>query len=313
MYYFLRQQAITSFSKPSSRQMVRSCPLAVINGDAKTVAKRKSTLTRKSMISDFESRKGFNIIIMSPIAVGVRLTVIGANNVIHFERHWNPAKEDQATDRIYRIRQTKDVNIYIPLLHHPKFEFFDVNLHKLLSKKRLLKDAIVTPEEVIPHPGGFSNDIMQPTDRVLARNLSKLSWQQFEALCAEVMSKQLKVDNCWLTQSVSDFGADVVVTFGNSGCLIQSKHTLKSRYLWYKAIQDIHSAKRKYELEIKKSFYKLIFITNAKTLSKLAINLAEQYEVQIMTFEDFEEMLITHSITLEQIINRLGKKRLHVG
>tara|TARA_R110000824_G_scaffold246390_1_gene435477 strand:- start:23 stop:2833 length:2811 start_codon:yes stop_codon:yes gene_type:complete len=71
-------------------------PITIINGDTKAVSKRKSGATRKSLIEAFESKEGFNIIIMSPVAAGVGLTVVGANNVIHLERHWNPAKEAQA-------------------------------------------------------------------------------------------------------------------------------------------------------------------------------------------------------------------------
>jgi len=85
---------------------------------------------------------------MSPIAAGVGLTIVEANNVIHLERHWNPAKEAQATDRVYRIGQKKNVNIYLPALHHPNQLSFDVNLDKLLQKKMNLKDAVVTPQVV---------------------------------------------------------------------------------------------------------------------------------------------------------------------
>ena len=106
------------------------------------------------MISDFESREGFNIIIMSPVAAGVGLTIVGANNVIHLERHWNPAKEAQATDRVYRIGQIRDVNVYIPVLHHPDHESFDVNLHRLLTQKTLLKDKR-SPSGLI-HPAHFT-------------------------------------------------------------------------------------------------------------------------------------------------------------
>jgi hypothetical protein len=86
----------------------------VINGDTSAVEKKGDSLTRKGLIEQFESVEGFNIIIMSPIAAGVGLTVVGANHVIHLERHWNPAKEAQATDRVYRIGQKKDVYIHIP-------------------------------------------------------------------------------------------------------------------------------------------------------------------------------------------------------
>lgn len=120
----------------------------IINGDTKAVSSKKDTLTRKGIIESFESESGFAIIIMSPVAAGVGLTVVGANNVIHLERHWNPAKEAQATDRVYRIGQKKDVNIYLPTLHHPTLTSFDVNLDRLLQKKMTLKDAVVTPQAV---------------------------------------------------------------------------------------------------------------------------------------------------------------------
>ena len=122
--------------------------IPVINGDVKATAKNQSTVTRKSIIADFEAKAGFNLIIMSPIAAGVGLTVVGANHVIHFERHWNPAKEAQASDRVYRIGQVKDVHIYLPLLLHPECDSFDLNLHRLLGQKTQLKEAVITPEQV---------------------------------------------------------------------------------------------------------------------------------------------------------------------
>ena len=125
-----------------------SIDVNIINGDTKAVANKKDVLTRKGIIENFESEAGFAVIIMSPIAAGVGLTVVGANNVIHLERHWNPAKEAQATDRVYRIGQKKDVNIYLPALHHPRLTSFDVNLDRLLQKKMTLKDAVVTPQAV---------------------------------------------------------------------------------------------------------------------------------------------------------------------
>lgn len=76
-------------------------------------------MTRKKLIAEFEAKSGFNILIMSPVAAGVGLTVIGANHVVHLERHWNPAKEAQASDRVYRIGQTKPVFIHLPAVTHP--------------------------------------------------------------------------------------------------------------------------------------------------------------------------------------------------
>ena len=85
---------------------------------------------------------------MSPIAAGVGLTVTAANNVIHLERHWNPAKEAQATDRVYRIGQDKPVNVYLPVAIHPDLVSFDERLNMLLRNKVDLSDAVVTVETV---------------------------------------------------------------------------------------------------------------------------------------------------------------------
>lgn len=120
----------------------------IINGDTKAVSSSSGAETRKGLIEKFEAKEGFNVIIMSPVAAGVGLTVVGANNVIHLERHWNPAKEAQATDRVYRIGATRDVNIYIPALHHPEHTSFDVLLNKLLMNKVAVSDAVVTPQAV---------------------------------------------------------------------------------------------------------------------------------------------------------------------
>ena len=118
----------------------------VVNGD--TAATGTGGETRMAKIRAFEARDGFNIIIMSPLAAGVGLTVVGANHAVHLERHWNPAKEAQATDRIYRIGQTREVHVHYPMALHPDMESFDVKLDRLLRTKVALKDAVVVPQEV---------------------------------------------------------------------------------------------------------------------------------------------------------------------
>jgi SNF2 family DNA or RNA helicase len=90
------------------------------------------------------------MIIMSPIAAGFGLNVVGANHVIHYTRHWNPAKEQQATDRVYRIGQTKDVHIYYPMGTLPtERSSFDEILNDRLKLKKALSDDIMFPSERI--------------------------------------------------------------------------------------------------------------------------------------------------------------------
>lgn len=121
--------------------------VSVVNGDTAATSTGGGA-TRKSVIRRFEQADGFNVIIMSPLAVGVGLTIVGANHAIHLERHWNPAKEAQATDRIYRIGQKRDVHVYLPMALHPDRDSFDVNLDRLLANKTFLSDAVVAPEVV---------------------------------------------------------------------------------------------------------------------------------------------------------------------
>jgi SNF2 family DNA or RNA helicase len=123
-------------------------PIAIINGETKAVSNNPNNPTRQKIIDRFQATEGFNVLVISPVAAGVGLTITAANHVIHLERHWNPAKEAQATDRAYRIGQTREVFVYIPILTHPEFDSFDVNLNRLLSSKTSLKDAIITQEEV---------------------------------------------------------------------------------------------------------------------------------------------------------------------
>jgi len=115
----------------------------VVNGDTAATGVTHGRLAR---IRAFEARPGFNVIVLSPLAVGVGLTVVGANHAIHLERHWNPAKEAQATDRVYRIGQQREVHVYYPIATHPDLDSFDVNLDHLLQSKTSLRDAVVVPE-----------------------------------------------------------------------------------------------------------------------------------------------------------------------
>jgi SNF2 family DNA or RNA helicase len=84
---------------------------------------------------------------MSPIAAGMGLNVTAANHVIHYSRHWNPAKENQATDRAYRIGQTKNVYVYYPMAVNKEFKSFDETLDDLLSRKTTLATSTIFPTE----------------------------------------------------------------------------------------------------------------------------------------------------------------------
>ncbi|PDW03964.1 hypothetical protein CJ255_06215 [Candidatus Viridilinea mediisalina] len=67
---------------------------------------------RDAMVRQFQAPHGPNIFILSLKAGGVGLNLTRANHVFHFDRWWNPAVEDQATDRAFRIGQTQRVQVH---------------------------------------------------------------------------------------------------------------------------------------------------------------------------------------------------------
>ena len=121
----------------------------IINGDTPSIVTRQFSgkQSRQSSIDQFQSVDGFNVIIMSPVAAGMGLNVTAANHVIHYSRHWNPAKESQATDRAYRIGQDKDVYVYYPMAVCKDFKSFDETLDELLSRKTSLATSTIFPTE----------------------------------------------------------------------------------------------------------------------------------------------------------------------
>lgn len=66
---------------------------------------------RDALVDEFQTGAGPAIFVLSLKAGGTGLNLTAANHVIHFDRWWNPAVEDQATDRAFRIGQRKDVQV----------------------------------------------------------------------------------------------------------------------------------------------------------------------------------------------------------
>ena len=106
-------------------------------------AKRQARVDRFQMAVD-----GFDVMIISPRAGGVGLTLTRANHVIHLDRWWNPAVEDQCTGRALRIGQQRTVHVSVPLATLPDGgQSFDENLNDLLTRKRrLTRDVLLPPE-----------------------------------------------------------------------------------------------------------------------------------------------------------------------
>lgn len=99
---------------------------------------------RDKMIDGFQNRE-FNILILSLKAGGTGLNLTEANHVIHYDRWWNPAVENQATDRAYRIGQKRFVHVHKLIATGTLEEKID----EMLEKKQSLNDEIITSENWI--------------------------------------------------------------------------------------------------------------------------------------------------------------------
>jgi hypothetical protein len=102
---------------------------------------------RQDLVDRFNEARDFSVLLLSPEAAGVGLNIVGANHVIHYTRLWNPAKENQATDRVHRIGQTRAVTVYYPIVGGGATPSVEERLHRLLEEKRALARDVVRPRE----------------------------------------------------------------------------------------------------------------------------------------------------------------------
>ena len=88
----------------------------------------------------FNSEPYYPYIICSVKAAGTGLNLTAANHVIHFDRWWNPAVENQASDRAYRIGQKKNVFVHKLVCKGTVEEKIDA----LINSKKELAESIIT-------------------------------------------------------------------------------------------------------------------------------------------------------------------------
>ncbi|WP_066296932.1 DEAD/DEAH box helicase [Bacillus sp. FJAT-29937] len=99
---------------------------------------------RDRMIEQFQAGK-FPVFLLSLKAGGTGLNLTAANHVIHYDRWWNPAVENQATDRAYRIGQKRFVHVHKMICTGTLEEKIDA----MLEKKQSLNDQIILSESWI--------------------------------------------------------------------------------------------------------------------------------------------------------------------
>jgi hypothetical protein len=297
--------------------------IPVINGDTKAVSSRNSNETRLALIEQFSEAEGFGICILSPIAAGAGLNITAANHVIHLERHWNPAKEDQATDRAYRIGQEREVHVYFPLLEHASrpITTFDTGLNRLIEQKKGLAGSLglipaqaVTFEDLIPEViKGTEHAGRSPSSPLTAKEASKLSWDLFEALIACLYERN--AERVILTPKGRDHGADVLVVghrdFGN--ILVQVKTTQQSRLDSEEAIRELEGAGPFYENAMGLKFPTRHLHTNVGDFSKRTRKAAKLHRAVLQGLAWVDAELAIQKITIGAVIARNAHRQAAIS
>jgi hypothetical protein len=293
LFYFLRE----SFGlKPS-----------IINGD---------TQHRQFYIDRFSSAPGFNVIILSTLAAGAGLNVTAANHVFHFTRAWNPAKENQATDRAYRIGQEKDVYVYCPLVVSPQFPTFDVRLDELLRRKAGLADATIGGSAMESMLNGTGWDIpfielvgagdggVELERRLLTiDDVDRLDGFRFEVLCKLLWSKQGYLAELTPKRG-GDGGIDVVAIRGKEGQLLQCKSST-SREVGWDAIKEVTAGAARYQARFSGTLFRRVAVTNQR-FTRGARSQAEDNRVMVVERPQLEALLEQHPLYFAELDDEAG-------
>ncbi len=101
------------------------------------------TRDRDRVVRRFNSGRHEPVLLASLLAGGVGIDLTAASVVIHYDRWWNPAKEDQATDRVHRIGQRRFVMVYKLLTA----DTIEERIDRLIRSKAELMETVVAPTE----------------------------------------------------------------------------------------------------------------------------------------------------------------------
>lgn len=280
----------------------------VINGD--TSASSANANNRQKRINVFQQKPGFGAIILSPLAMGFGVNIQEANHVIHFSRTWNPAKEDQATDRAYRIGQTKDVYVYCPVVVADDFVTFDAKLDKLLEWRRDLSknmlngagDIRLADFDDLDDVGGgraFDNETLK------AEDIPSMDPNGFEAFCAVLWGKY-GYTKVYRTPRTGDGGIDVVAIKGNrTGVLIQCKSSSRDgQELGWEAVKDVVGGAAAYVAHHRDVKFSLVAATNQR-FNGIARSQANLNHVELVDRESLAAMLEAQPVTRGELENLL--------
>jgi SNF2 family DNA or RNA helicase len=115
----------------------------VLGREVLTLEGKMTTKARQKVIDRFNASDGPPVLIVSLKAGGSGLNLVRATHVLHADRWWNPAVEQQATDRAHRIGQTRSVQVHTMICPGTVEDRID----QLLEEKRATASAVVRSGE----------------------------------------------------------------------------------------------------------------------------------------------------------------------
>ncbi len=128
---------------------------------------RGSTRDRREQMKYFQEDPTCEVFIGSLQAAGVGIDLTAASVVVHYDRWWNPAKENQATDRVHRIGQNRGVSVFKLVCKNS----IEEHIHALIERKKDLISSIV----------GFDSE----------NEMKKLDKDELKRLLAQIISEVL--------------------------------------------------------------------------------------------------------------------------
>lgn len=280
-----------------------------------------SDQNRTKRFNSFRNSKGFDVIVLSPEVAGVGITLTEANHVIHYTRLWNPAKEVQATDRVYRIGQDKEVYVYYPILTYDdeynktfrnEDEFIDFSLdlknenispdeklNKLLARKKNMLNKFFLASGDNNLDMSLEWEMDGNSKITIDSVISILGAYEFEALCSLIYKKQGY--ETYLTVKSGDKGVDIFAIKDEKYYLIQSKHT-KNKKISKEGFAEVWGAKEVYKENLKiREIENLIVMTTAKEVTIDIKEFAGVNKIKMILFEELSELLNIYNIDYEEI------------
>lgn len=260
---------------------------------------------RQEYVNNFEEKPdGFDVIILSPKAAGTGFTLVAANHVIHLSRWWNPAIEDQATDRAYRIGQKREVRVYYPLAVHPGYGegSFDIKLDNLIQKKRDLSERLLLPIDPL-------NDIFEGLDEVESLYFNTFKATKEETINASELFKKVNDDTdfedciagmlknmgykAFKTQKSHDKGVDVIAEGNGQFLLIQCKFVHDDEGICNQdAVKELLDSRGQYK---ENGEVRLIAITNGKDFRDSIKYRAQENNVEIFNKDNLSNFVVKYS------------------